>query len=106
MRVALIGALLLLAISCRDPSESFEVSNESATETVVLVGRDSNGEVVELAILESGDRYYEPRDDDGCLHDDLAFETPGGEFIGTNPDPQCVNDGWVYADEPDGEIIP
>lgn len=104
--VAGTALTLLLAISaCGDDVKTFEISNES-TETVVLVGRDGDGEVVELATLASGDIYYERVEGRYCVHEYLAFQTTDGEFIGANPDPFCNSAGWVYLDEPDGELLP
>jgi hypothetical protein len=101
--VAVTALTLLFAISaCGD---TFEISNES-TETVVLVGRDGIGDIVVLATLESGDIYHEQVEGGRCIHDDLAFQTTDGELIATKPDQFCNNAGWVYADEPDGEVLP
>lgn len=96
---AIAAVFLVLTTACNLWSEPpfFDIVNET-DQALVVVAINSSDVEVELAILESGEKYSEQGN--GCFPARLVVRTTEGQLYARQPEQLCADDVWTIS-EPD-----
>ncbi len=98
-RVTLACVLSLLLAACGWFQElpTAAIVNESG-ETLHLVGVNSDGVEVEIAVIEAGARYPEPLGSGDCVEPRLVVRTSDGDdYASRDRGTLCADEEWVIT---------